>query len=94
MGSVNLYGLQPWNDTFYTVFQVFGGSTYGGVEMEMVDIMLLQGTRTKIGDAIFNIYLEGKCTNIKINELNNPLGNSSHLRDEEAKVSIGFDWRF
>ncbi|CAM4366201.1 hypothetical protein [Vibrio agarivorans] len=94
MFSVNLYGLQPWNETFYTVFQAFGGSTYGGVEMEMVDLVLLQGTRTKIGDAVFNIYLEGKYTNIKISELNNPIGSKDYLRGEEAKVSIGFDWRF
>ncbi|MCK6264087.1 hypothetical protein KP803_12475 [Vibrio sp. ZSDE26] len=93
MVSVNLYGLQPWNDTFYTVFQAFGGSTYGGVEMEMVDLVLLQGTRTQVGDAIFNIYLEGKYTNIKINELNGFPGRD-YLRGEEAKVSIGFDWRF
>ena len=94
MASVNLYGLQPWNETFYTVFQVFGGSSYGGVEMEMVDIMLLQGTKTKIGNAIFNIYLEGKYTKVKINELNHPSGGSDHLRGEEVKVSVGFDWRF
>ncbi|WP_047047886.1 hypothetical protein [Vibrio mexicanus] len=93
MASVNLYGLQPWNDTFYTVFQAFGGSTYGGVEMEMVDLVLLQGVRTQVGDAIFNIYLEGKYTNIKINELKD-LPGREHLRGEEAKVSIGFDWRF
>lgn len=93
MFSVNLYGLQPWNETFYTVFQAFGGSTYGGVEMEMVDLVLLQGTRTKVGDAVFNIYLEGKYTNIKVNELNN-LPGKDYLRGEEAKVSIGFDWRF
>ncbi|MEH6451694.1 MAG: hypothetical protein V7782_01515 [Psychromonas sp.] len=94
MASVNLYGLQPWNETFYTVFQVFGGSTYGGVEMEMIDIMLLQGTQTKIGDAIFNIYLEGKYTKVQINEINDPTGGRVHLRGEEVKVSVGFDWRF
>ncbi|MDK9758657.1 hypothetical protein KIV40_25510, partial [Vibrio sp. D173a] len=70
MASVNLYGLQPWNDTFYAVFQAFGGSSYGGVEMEMVDLMLLQGTRTEVGGAIFNIYLEAKYTNIKLNDIN------------------------
>lgn len=94
MASVNLYGLQPWNDTFYTVFQAFGGSSYGGVEMEMVDLMLLQGTRTKVGDAVFNIYLEAKYTNIKVNELNIPGSSKDYLRGEETKVSIGFDWRF
>ncbi|WP_117232710.1 hypothetical protein [Vibrio maerlii] len=92
MASVNLYGLQPWNDTFYTVFQAFGGSSYGGVEMEMVDLMLLQGTRTEVGGAIFNIYLEAKYTNIKVNDINLP--NKDYLRGEETKVSIGFDWRF
>ncbi|MDR9829285.1 hypothetical protein RCJ22_27215 [Vibrio sp. FNV 38] len=91
MFSVNLYGLQPWNDTFYTVFQAFSGSTYGGVEMEMVDIVLLQGTRTKVGEGVFNIYVEGKYTNIKLDELNTSKG---YFRGEDAKVSIGFDWRF
>lgn len=94
MASVNLYGLQPWNDTFYTVFQMFGGSSYGGVEMEMVDLMLLQGTRTEVGGAIFNIYLEAKYTNIKLNDLNVPFSNKGYLRGEETKISVGFDWRF
>ncbi|WP_061016093.1 hypothetical protein [Vibrio splendidus] len=92
MASVNLYGLQPWNDTFYTVFQAFGGSSYGGVEMEMVDLMLLQGTRTEVGGAIFNIYLEAKYTNIKLNDINMP--HKDYLRGEETKISVGFDWRF
>ncbi|MCK6263508.1 hypothetical protein KP803_09510 [Vibrio sp. ZSDE26] len=94
MASVNLYGLQPWNDTFYTVFQAFGGSSYGGADVQMVDLMLLQGTRTQIGDAVFNIYLEGKYTNIKVNDVNDPTGGKDYLRGEETKVSIGFDWRF
>lgn len=92
MASVNLYGLQPWNDTFYTVFQAFGGSSYGGVDMEMVDLMLLQGTRTEVGGAIFNIYLEAKYTNIKLNDINMP--HKDYLRGEETKISVGFDWRF
>ncbi|PHX05311.1 hypothetical protein [Vibrio splendidus] len=92
MASVNLYGLQPWNDTFYTVFQAFGGSSYGGVDMEMVDLMLLQGTRTEVGGAIFNIYLEAKYTNIKMNDINMP--HKDYLRGEETKISVGFDWRF
>ncbi|MGF1736603.1 hypothetical protein [Photobacterium satsumensis] len=94
VASVNLYGLQPWNDTHYTVFQAFGGSSYGGVDMQMVDLVLLQGMRTQLGDAVFNIYLEGKYTNIKVNDVNDPTGNVSHLRGEETKVSVGFDWRF
>ncbi|WP_394125952.1 hypothetical protein [Vibrio hepatarius] len=93
LASVNLYGLQPWNETFYTVFQAFGGSSYGGVEMQMVDLVLLQGTRTKVGDAIFNIYLEAKYTNIKVTDINTG-GAKDHLRGEETKMSIGFDWRF
>ncbi|WP_060980789.1 hypothetical protein [Vibrio splendidus] len=92
MASVNLYGLQPWNDAFYTVFQAFGGSSYGGVDMEMVDLMLLQGTRTEVGGAIFNIYLEAKYTNIKLNDINMP--HKDYLRGEETKISVGFDWRF
>lgn len=94
MASVNLYGLHPWNDTFYTVFQAFGGSSYGGVEMELVDLMLLQGTRTQVGDAVFNIYLEAKYSNVKINDVNNPMSSKDYLRGEDTKVSIGFDWRF
>ena len=92
IASVNLYGLQPWNDAFYTVFQAFGGSSYGGVDMEMVDLMLLQGTRTEVGGAIFNIYLEAKYTNIKLNDINMP--HKDYLRGEETKISVGFDWRF
>lgn len=87
--SVNLYGLQPWNDTSYTVFQAFGGSSYGGVDMEMVDLVLLQGTRTKVGDAVFNIYLEGKYTNLKVHDVA-----GGYARTEDKKVSVGFDWRF
>ncbi|WP_394203895.1 hypothetical protein [Shewanella waksmanii] len=94
MASVNLYGLHPWNDTHYTVFQAFGGSTYGGVEMQMVDLVLLQGTRTKVGDAVFNIYLEAKYTNIKLDDINNPMSNSTYVRGEDTKISVGFDWRF
>ena len=94
MASVNLYGLQPWNDTHYTVFQAFGGSSYGGVDMQMVDLVLLQGVRTQLGDAVFNIYLEGKYTNIKVNDINDPTGSIDSLRGEETKVSVGFDWRF
>ena len=92
IASVNLYGLQPWNDAFYTVFQAFGGSSYGGVDMEMVDLMLLQGTRTEVGGAIFNIYLEARYTNIKLNDINMP--HKDYLRGEETKISVGFDWRF
>lgn len=60
----------------------------------MVDLVLLQGTRTKVGDAVFNIYVEGKYTNLKVNDVSNPMGGSGYLRGEETKVSIGFDWRF
>lgn len=94
MASVNLYALQPWNDTHYTVLQFFAGSSYSGVEMEMVDLMWLQGIRSNIGDTVFNIYLEAKYTNIKFKELNNPIGDKDYTRGEEAKFSVGFEWRF
>ncbi|WP_394130114.1 hypothetical protein [Shewanella maritima] len=94
MASVNLYALQPWNDTHYTVFQAFAGSTYGGVDMQMVDLVLLQGTRTKLGDAILNIYVEAKYTHVQLNDVNNPMSENGYLRGEDTKISVGFDWRF
>ncbi|MBY6186773.1 hypothetical protein KUV89_09085 [Marinobacter hydrocarbonoclasticus] len=94
MASVNLYGLHPWNDTHYTVFQAFGGSSYGGADLSMVDLVLLQGTRTQIGDAVFNIYLEAKYTNLKVDNVSDLQGNMGHVRSEDTKISVGFDWRF
>ncbi len=92
MASVNLYALHPWNDTFYTAFQAFGGSSYGGVEVEMVDLMVLQGIRTQVGEGVFNIYFEGKYTNLQVNDVE--MGDKDYLRGEETKFSVGFDWRF
>ena len=94
MASVNLYGLHPWNDTHYTVFQAFGGSSYGGVDLQMVDLVLLQGVRTTVGEGVFNIYLEGKYTHMQVNDLNVEEGDKNYIRGDEAKVSVGFDWRF
>ncbi|BBL88636.1 hypothetical protein ACPV5J_03805 [Vibrio rotiferianus] len=92
MASVNLYGLHPWSDTHYTVFQAFGGSSYGGVDLQMVDLVLLQGVRTTVGEGVFNIYLEGKYTHMQVNDLQGM--DKDYIRGDEAKVSVGFDWRF
>lgn len=90
LGSVNLYALHPWNDTHFSVFNVNLGSSYGGVDMQVANLMWVQGIKTKVADKDFNIMFELKYDVISIQ-------NESLLIDEtseEVTASIGIDYRF
>ena len=93
--SVNLYILKPWNDTHYTVIQMVSGKSYSGTEVNNVNLMWLQGIRTKVNDNIFNIYLELKYDYMEIQGTGyNPIMNTGGLKSEDFRASIGFDFRF
>lgn len=90
LGSVNMYALHPWNDTHFSVFNINLGSSYSGAEMQVANLMWLQGIKTKVADKDFNIMFELKYDVISMQ-------NDSTLFDETAEevtASIGIDYRF
>lgn len=60
--SLNVYAMMPWNETHYTMMQVTSGSSYGGFDMQMVDLYFMQGVRGNLGKVTANIYLEARHT--------------------------------
>ena len=66
LGSFNLYSLMPWNETHFTLIQATAGASYGGFDMEMADIYLEQGMRTKLGEQVVIVFLEAEYTEVKI----------------------------
>lgn len=88
IGSVNMYALKPWNDVHFTVAQINLGSSYDGVEMNMANIMLVQGIKTKVADKHFNIMFELKYDKFEIQTT------SGMIRSEDVVASIGVDYRF
>ncbi|USD63672.1 hypothetical protein J4N45_22135 [Vibrio sp. SCSIO 43140] len=90
LGSVNLYALHPWNDTHFSVFNINLGSSYGGAEMQVANIMWLQGLKTKVLDKDFNIMFELKYDVLSIQNEKQGFDEKS----EEVTASIGIDYRF
>ena len=64
LGSVNMYALHPWNDTHFSVFNINLGSSYSGAEMQVANLMWIQGIKTKVADKDFNIMFELKLAEI------------------------------
>lgn len=94
MGTLNLYVLQPWNDTHYTVLNANMGSSFDGVDMNVTNLMWLQGVKTKLGDNVLNIYLELKYDVIELEGANyNPMLDNT-FKSEETTATFGFDFRF
>ncbi|WP_394251499.1 hypothetical protein [Vibrio profundi] len=89
LGSVNLYALHPWNDTHFSVFNVNLGSSYGGVDMNVANLMWLQGIKTKVAAKDINIMFEFKYDVI---ELRNTA--AGDISSEEVTASVGIDYRF
>ncbi|WP_428802118.1 hypothetical protein [Vibrio kyushuensis] len=89
LGSVNLYALHPWNDTHFSVYNVNLGSSYGGVNMNVANLMWLQGIKTKVADKTINIMFEFKYDYIQLE--NTVMGN---IDSEEVTASVGIDYRF
>jgi len=94
MGSVNFYALKPWNANHYTVINANLGSSFDGVEMNVANLMWLQGIKTKLGDNILNIYFEVKYDVIEIEPTGYTAINNSTFKSEETTGTIGFDFRF
>ncbi len=90
LGSVNMYALHPWNETHFSVFNVNLGSSYSGVEMQVANIMWLQGIKTKVADKDFNIMFELKYDVISVQNDSQNIDENS----EEVTASIGIDYRF
>lgn len=89
LGSVNMYALHPWNDTHFSVFNINLGSSYGGAEMQVANLMWLQGIKTKVKDKDFNIMFEFKYDVISVQN-----AHGIDETSEEVTASIGFDYRF
>lgn len=90
LASVNLYALQPWNDTHYTVIQAMSGQAVDGIDdLNFVDIMWVQGMQAYVNGNNINIFLEGRYHNIESNTTT-----FGKQRDEDKKISLGIDWRF
>jgi hypothetical protein len=66
LGSFNLYSLMPWNETHFTLIQATAGSSYSGFDMEMVDVFLEQGMRTKLGKQVVIVFFEAEYTKVNI----------------------------
>ncbi len=66
LGSLNLYTLMPWNETHFSLFQATAGASYSGFEMEMLDIYLQQGMRTKLGNSSVIVFAEAEYTKVNI----------------------------
>jgi hypothetical protein len=95
LGSVSLYGLVPWNETHYTVFQLAAGGSYSGEDMQYGNAMLLQGIRTKLGENILNIYFEAKYDHIAMENIDVlGAGTIDRVSNGESTFSVGFDFRF
>ncbi|GEA61135.1 hypothetical protein [Vibrio comitans] len=90
LGSVNLYALHPWNDTHFSVFNINLGSSYSGVDMQMANLMWVQGIKTKVADKDFNILFELKYDVISVQNESYSIDETS----EEVTASIGVDYRF
>jgi len=82
LGTFNLYSLMPWNTTHYSLAQITAGSSYSGFDMEMVNVYLQQGMRTKVGEQVVLVYLEVEYTDITIQS------------EEISDTSIGFGVNF
>ncbi|WP_392341002.1 hypothetical protein [Moritella marina] len=95
LGSVNLYAVHPWNETHFSVFNVNLGSSYSGVDMQVANIMWVQGIKTHVADKTINIMLEVKYDAMKIQtDQNTNLSSDGEERSEEVTVSVGVDYRF
>ncbi|MEH6454612.1 MAG: hypothetical protein V7782_16405 [Psychromonas sp.] len=93
--SVSLYGVKPWNETHYTVFQLAAGSSYSGQEIQFGNALFIQGMRTKLNDNILNIYFEAKYDHFAFENIDAAgVGNIDRVADGEATFSVGFDFRF
>ncbi|GEM79036.1 hypothetical protein [Vibrio superstes] len=90
LGSVNLYALHPWNDTHFSVFNVNLGSSYSGVDMQVANLMWVQGIKTKVADKDFNILFELKYDVISVQNESLSIDETS----EEVTASFGVDYRF
>lgn len=89
LASVNLYALQPWNDTHYTVIQAMAGQAVDGIDdLNFVDLMWVQGMQAYVNGQNINIFVEGRYHNIETEVL------GPKKRSEDAKISLGIDWRF
>ncbi|NRA42773.1 MAG: hypothetical protein HRU21_10785 [Pseudomonadales bacterium] len=58
VASLNVYAMMPWNETHFSMLQITSGSSYGGFDMELVDMYFMQGIRAQLGANVVNIYFE------------------------------------
>lgn len=89
LGSVNLYALHAWNETHFSVFNVNLGSSYGGVDMNVANLMWLQGIKTQVGEQVVNVIFELKYDYVEIQ--NTAKGD---INSDGFTASIGVDFRF
>lgn len=89
LASLNLYALKPWNETHFSVAQINLGQAYGGVDMNVANIMWIQGIKTKVADKDFNIMFEFKYDVFEMEE-----NNGTEMKSDEFTASIGLDYRF
>lgn len=94
MGTLNLYVLKPWNDTHYTVLNANMGSSFECIEMNVTNLMWLQGIKTKLGENVLNIYFEVKYDVIEIEGANYNSIADNTMKTEDTKATFGFDFRF
>ncbi|WEM45369.1 hypothetical protein PTW35_20010 (plasmid) [Photobacterium sp. DA100] len=95
LASVSIYAVKPWNETHYTVLQANSGSSFEGTDMNVLNLFLLQGIRTHLGENILNIYLELKYDVVEVQGSQyNPVTQQGDVKSEETTASVGFDFRF
>jgi hypothetical protein len=68
--SLNVYAMKPWNETHFSMLQLTSGSSYGGFDIDMVDVYFMQGIRAKLGKTVVNVYLEVEHSEINIQGVN------------------------
>lgn len=84
LGSFNLYSLMPWNETHFTLIQATAGASYSGFDMEMVDIFLEQGMRTKLGEQVVVVFFEAEYTKVKI----------QGIETSDTSIGLGINIKF
>lgn len=84
LGSFNLYSLMPWNETHFTLIQATAGASYGGFDMEMVDVFFEQGMRTKLGEQVVIVFFEAEYTQVKI----------QGVETNDTSVGLGINMKF
>ena len=84
LGSFNLYSLMPWNETHFTLIQATAGASYSGFDMEMVDVFLEQGMRTKLGEKVVVVFFEAEYTQVQI----------QGIEISDTSIGLGINMKF